>query len=402
MVYYTRELEKIVNTFQKFPVIALLGPRQSGKSTLAKHFFKKHTFLNLEDLELRTLALQDPKGFLRAYENPHGIILDEFQNCPDLLSYIQVIADAHDRPSYFILTGSQNFLMNQAISQSLAGRVGILTLLPFSTHELEKNNLLNSAKPEETIFKGCYPRVYNNFTPQEIYPSYIQTYIERDVRQLINVTNIATFQKFIKLCAARIGQLLNYSDLAVNCTISVPTVHQWLSLLEASYIIFLLRPHYNNFNKRVTKTPKIYFYDTGVVCSLLGIDSPQSLRLNSYYGSIFENFIIADLYKQYFNQGLPAPLYFWRDQNGSLEIDSLIEYNTQCYALEIKSGETFDKHFFDNLTKWGSIAQNPLSHNFVIYGGAQSLNTQIGSLRSWVTAGNLIADIKKQGSHGNR
>lgn len=394
MTYFRRDLEKKLRIFDKFPVIAILGPRQSGKTTLARHVFKNHIFLNVEDLELRGLAQQDPKGFLRMYENEHGIIIDEFQNCPDLLSYIQVIVDAHDRPGYFILTGSQNFLMNQAISQSLAGRVGILNLLPLSINELEKNNLLEIHKAEEHIFKGGYPRLFKNFEPQEVYPSYIQTYIERDVRQIINAKNIATFQKFIKLCAARVGQLLNYTDLAVQCNISVPTVHNWLGILQTSYIVFLLQPYFNNFNKRVTKTPKLYFYDTGLVCSLLGIDSPQNLLLNSMYGSIFENFIITDLYKQYFNQGLPASLYFWRDKNGTLEIDCIIEQNMQLFPIEIKSGETFNNHYFDTIAKWSSIAEKSPEKAYVVYGGEQFFSGYKGNLVPWSQAGNLISRIK--------
>jgi len=395
MAFYARDLEKTLKRFAKFPVVAILGPRQSGKTTLAKHAFKKHVFLDLDDLEIRHLIQNDPKGFLRKYENKHGIIIDEFQNAPELLNYIKVTVDEKKRPGYFVLTGSQNFLVNEKISQSLAGRVGILTLLPLSLNELSKNKLYSKGHPEDTMFRGCYPRVYSDdFEPKEVYPAYIQTYIERDVRQLVNITNLYPFQKFIKLCAARVGQLLNFSDLAANCGVSIPTVHQWLSILEASYIVFLLRPYWANFNKRVTKTPKIYFYDTGLACSLLEIDSPKSLLLSPYYGNLFECFIIADFFKQFFNQGSPAPIYFWRDKNGTIEVDCLIQHNATLTPIEIKSAETFTPHFFDSLTKWSAIAQQPLHRNYLVYAGNYSISSTNGNLVSNKQAGNLIKKIK--------
>lgn len=395
MPFYARDLESTLKKYAKFPVIALLGPRQSGKTTLAKHAFKNHVFLNLDDFELLALIKEDPKGMLRKYENEHGIIIDEFQNAPELLSYIKVIVDEKDRPGYFVLTGSQNFLMNEEITQSLAGRVGILTLLPFSLHELAQSKLILEPTPEKVIFRGGYPRLYNgSFEPHEVYPSYIRTYVERDVRQLINVTNLFAFQKFLKLCAARIGQLLNVSELAMQCGISVPTANQWLSILEASYIIFLLRPHWTNFNKRITKTPKIFFYDTGLACSLLEIESEKSLALNPLYGNLFECLIISDFYKQFYNQGLTAPLYFWRDRNGEIEVDCLIAKDAHLIPIEIKSGETFTVHFFDALTKWNKIAEhNTEENNYVVYAGAVSLRGSFGTLVNWRDAGELIKKI---------
>lgn len=397
MKFYPRDLQKTLKKYSKFPVIALLGPRQSGKTTLVQHTFKKHVFLNLDDLELLALIKNDPKGVLRKYENSHGVIIDEFQNAPELLSYIKVIVDEKDRPGYFVLTGSQNFLVNEAITQSLAGRVGILTLLPFSLHELAKNKLLKKA-PEKVIFQGGYPRLYTrNFTPAEIYPPYIRTYLERDVRQLINVTNLYTFQKFVKLCAARIGQLINFSELAVQCGISVPTAHQWISLLEASYVIFLLRPHWTNFNKRVTKTPKLFFYDTGLACSLLEIESEKSLALNPFYGNLFECLIISDFLKQFYNQGANAPLYFWRDRNGEIEVDCLIAQDAHLIPVEIKAGETFTPHFFDSLTKWSAFAeQDPKSPRYVVYAGSMSTRGTFGTLVNWQDAATLITTIKKK------
>jgi predicted AAA+ superfamily ATPase len=397
MPYYQRDLENKLKRYAKFPVVAILGPRQSGKSTIAKEVFKNHVFLDLDDLELRAQALNDPKAFLRTHENEHGIILDEFQRCPELLSYIKVISDAQDRPGYFVLTGSQNFLMNASISESLAGRVGILTLLPLSLHELEEHALLQKEKPEHTIFFGGYPRLYERqIDPSELYPSYLQTYVERDVRELINVTNLNTFQKFLRLCAGRIGQQINFAELAAQCGISVPTVHNWLSILEASYITFQLRPYWANFNKIMTKSPKLYFYDTGLACLLLGISSEKNLLLNFYYGALFENLIIADMHKQYFNQGMPNTLYYWRDKNGTIEVDCLIEQDGKMIPIEIKSGETYTVHYFDTIKKWQTLAANEAEPSYVVYGGTQSLRGPHENLMPWYQAGTLIKRITEE------
>ncbi|HLB40928.1 MAG TPA: ATP-binding protein, partial [Candidatus Babeliales bacterium] len=320
--------------------------------------------------------------------------IDEFQHAPELLSYIKVLVDAQPRPGYFVLTGSQNFLMNAAITESLAGRVGILTLLPLSLHELAQNQLITTTHPEALLFRGAYPRLYlNQFEPDEVYPNYIQTYLERDVRQLINVANLATFQRFLQLCAARIGQLLNISDLATACAVSVPTVKHWLTILEASYIIFLLRPYWPNFNKRLTKSPKLYFFDTGLVCSLLGLELAQLIPQQANYGGLFESLIISDLYKQFYNQGRRPALYFWRDQNGDLEIDGLIDKNGQLTPIEIKASETFNPHFFTGLHKWCQLAQVAPQNSYVVYGGTLSMANQQGRLLSWQQAGTLVADL---------
>src|SRR6266404_6896680 len=298
IMFLTRDIHDVLLRFLKFPVVGLFGPRQSGKTTLCKNLFKNYTYLNFENPETLEFATQDPKGFLQTYENEHGIIVDEFQHFPQMLSYIQIEADEKKRPGYFILTGFQNFLMNTAVSQSLAGRIGILTLLPLSINECAHNKLL-SPNVNEMIVKGGYPRIYTEkFTPDELYPSYIQTYIERDVRLLTNVENLSTFKKFMKLCAGRIGQLLNISDIAANCGITQKTANNWLSILQASYIVFLLQPHHGSFNKRITKSAKLYFYDTGIACSLLGIKNRADLEASPFRGHLFECFIIADLFKQ--------------------------------------------------------------------------------------------------------
>ncbi len=383
----------------QFPVIAILGPRQSGKTTLAQKAFSKHTFVSFENPQTRDLAEKDPERFLQTYENKNGIIIDEFQYVPQILSYIQLEADAKKRKKYFILTGSQNFLMNQAITQSLAGRVGILTLLPLSLNELKKNKLLTSA--QETVFNGSYPRLYDaKIAPGRLYPSYIQTYVERDVRQLINIGDLSTFQKFLQLCAARIGNLLNLTDIATGCGISVPTARRWLSILEASYIVFLLEPHFKNFNKRLVKIPKLYFYDTGLACNLLRIPSAQDLLINPFWGGLFECFVIADLAKQYYNSGLRPPLYFWRDKNGRIEIDCLIDDGTKLFPIEIKGSQTISSHFFDGLREWQQLAktiQNPADtakNSFLIYAGNQSQLRQYANVLPWEKSTTIFEKIQ--------
>ena len=389
-MFYRRDLEEILKRYLKFPVVALLGPRQSGKTTLAKNYFSKYAYFSFEDPAIREYASSDPRGFLKEHENGHGIILDEFQYVPEILSYIQLEADEKDRPGYFVLTGSQNFLMNASITQSLAGRVGILTLLPFSMHELQENNLLEQDY-SELIIKGSYPRIYaKGIAPADLYPSYINTYVERDVRQLVNVTDLNTFQKFLALCAGRIGQLLNLTEIAMNCGISAPTAGKWLTILEASYILFRLQPHFNNYNKRITKTPKLYFYDTGLVCSLLQIHSADMLTLNPFRGPLFENLIISDLYKQYFNKGQRPPLYFWRNTNGLIEVDCLADTGSKLIPIEIKSGETISGSFFSAITKFNELSDTKPEDNYIVYGGTSKQTRSAGQVIGWQAAARLV------------
>lgn len=397
-VIFKRNLTKKLKTYAKFPIVILVGPRQSGKTTLVKNTFKKHLYVTLEDPEILVLITKDPKGFLRENENKKGIIFDEFQHFPELLSYIQVESDEKDRPGYFVLTGSQNFLMNQAITQSLAGRAGILTLLPLSINELETNKLLAKKNTVETLLLyGGYPRLFTkDFTPSEIFPSYIRQYVERDVRLLVNIANLRTFQKFMKLCAGRIGQQLNIEDLATNCGISRVTAESWLSILEASYIIFLLKPHYHNFNKRITKTPKLYFYDTGLACSLLGIRSIKSLHVSPFRGALFECLIISDFHKQYNALGLDAPIYYWRDKNGRIEVDCIIEKDSTLIPVEIKSGETIVPDYFEALNHWAHIADIDPSTGYIIYAGDLSKKYGTGHVIDYKRAGVLIAHIEKE------
>ncbi len=391
----SRDLRHTLNRFEKFPVVGVFGPRQSGKTTLVRDHFKNHTYLNFEDPNIRDFATNDPRGFLRTHENQYGIILDEFQYVPQILSYIQIESDEKKRPGYFVLTGSQNFLMNQAVTQSLAGRIGILTLLPLSIHELENSRLLPN-DINETLIKGSYPRVYTEqFLPDDFYPSYIHSYVERDVRQLINVENLRTFRKFMQLCAARVGQLLNISDLAMNCGISIKTVERWLSILEASYILYLLVPYHENYTKRVIKTPKLFFYDTGLACSLLGLKTIDEVALSPWKGHLFETLIISDFYKQFYNTGSRPSLYFWRDKNGHIEVDCLVERAGTLFPIEIKSVETIRSDLFKSLENWHNLTQTDAEKSYLVYGGDQTQKRLHGQIVSWKSAGELMAKIER-------
>lgn len=395
-MFLKRDLSKVFARYSKFPVVAILGPRQSGKTTLSKHHFKKHAYVNLENPEIRLFAKEDPNRFLREYENKYGIIIDEFQHVPELLSYIQVTVDEKKRPGYFILTGSQNFLMNQSITQSLAGRVGILTLLPFSLHELVTNKLIKDI--DTTLLFGSYPRLYEEkIEAMDFYPSYTHTYLERDVRQIANVGDILIFQKLMRLCAARIGQQLNIADLATNLGIDQRKVKQWISVLEASYILFLLKPHFQNFNKRLTKAPKLYFYDTGLACSLLDIKTIGALALSSYRGSLFESLIISDFQKQYYNDGISNPsTYFWRDQNGRIEVDCIIDRGDALFPVEIKSGETILPSFFASLSEWTKLARSQPERTTIIYGGNKNQTRSNGKVLGWQHATQFITNLYKK------
>jgi predicted AAA+ superfamily ATPase len=390
----SRRLKSTLARFAKFPVVGVFGPRQSGKTTLVKDHFKNHVYLNFEDPDTRDLATNDPRGFLRLYENQHGIILDEFQYVPQILSYIQLESDEKNRPGYFVLTGSQNFLMNQAVTQSLAGRIGILTLLPLSIDELHHDNLLSN-DINEMLLKGSYPRIYTEkFVPDDFYPSYIHSYVERDVRLLVNVENLRTFRKFMQLCASRVGQLLNISDLAMNCGVTQKTIERWLSILEASYILYLMAPYHESYTKRVIKAPKLFFYDTGLACSLLGIKTVEELALSTWKGHLFESFVISDFYKQFYNAGTQPSLYFWRDKNGSIEVDCLVARAGTLFPIEIKSTETVRSDLFDSLEKWHELTHTDATNSYLVYGGDLTQKRMHGQIVSWQRAGELISTIE--------
>ena len=374
--------KKLLEAAQKMPVVAIIGPRQSGKTTLAQQAFPSHKYVSLEDLKNREFAQEDPYSFFQTYENEFGIILDEIQNVPSLLSYIQVHADKFKRPGYFVLTGSQNILVLEAITQTLAGRISIFTLLPLSITELKEANLLPDTI-ESCVFKGLYPRIYDqNLTPVEWYPDYILTYLERDVRSIRSITDLSVFKRFLGLCAGRIGQLLNITSLANDCGITLATAKSWLSVLEASYIIYLFQPFHINVGKRLVKSPKLYFYDPGLACSLLAIESEEQLMMHYLRGGLVESFLLTDLFKLRYNQKLPPNLYFWRDKVGH-EIDCMFISGSTYIPIEIKASKTPSQHFFDNVAYWYELIKTTEYNGIVIYAGSENQQRKYGRLLSW-------------------
>ena len=371
---------KLLDLSTKYPVVAITGPRHSGKTTLVKHTFSDKKYLSLEDPDTREYAITDPRGFLSTC--PDGAILDEVQRAPDLFSYIQTIVDDRNKEGLFILTGSFNFGLMEGITQSLAGRTGLLTLLPFSYHELAGVDTAPSLL-EKLLYSGGYPRIYDkDLPPSEWYANYITTYLERDVRALKKIGDLDQFQKFIKMCAARCGQLLNLSSLGNDCGITHNTAKEWLSVLRASYIVFLLQPHFKNFNKRLVKTPKLYFYDTGLLCYLLEITNYSEINTHALRGPIFESWVISELIKGRFNRGLKENLYFWRDNTGN-EVDCIIEQGNNLLALEIKSGQTISKDFFKGLLYWSKISGIKTADTYLVYGGDQSQERKDGIVKGW-------------------
>lgn len=365
-----RNAEKtLLELAQGYPLVGITGPRQSGKTTLARHLFKTKPYVSLENPDIRELAQEDPRGFLERYRK--GAVFDEIQRAPELLSFLQEIVDTDNKPGRFIITGSQQFGLLSGITQSLAGRIALVQLLPFSYNECYTGDR-PAPFPDELFFTGLYPPVHDrSLAPGIWYGNYVQTYIERDVRQMINIKDLGSFQRFLKLCAGRTGQLLNLSGLAADCGITHNTAKSWISILEASYILFLLRPHFRNYNKRLIKSPKLYFYDTGLLSWLLSIRSPDQLNIHSMRGPIFESFIISETVKSFFNKGLPHPLYFWRDRSGN-EIDLLIEDGERLQPVEIKSGRTLNRNFFNGVKKWMTLAGATAIKPTLIYGGDEA------------------------------
>jgi len=363
---------------RSYPVITLTGPRQSGKTTLARATFGDHAYVSLEDPHQRSFALTDPQGFLRQFSGP--VIIDEVQRAPEIFSYIQGIVDDLDRAGHFILTGSQNFLLLKGVSQSLAGRVSVRHLLPLSLAELDGRQgvdpeclgdepdaaLVTSKKRDlfEVLFTGFFPRIYKHgLDPQDCLGNYLQTYLDRDVRDLLNVGDLHTFELFMQLCAARSGSLLNLSSIANDCGASQPTIRRWLSVLETSFVIARLQPHHRNFSKRLVKSPKLYFLDSGLLCFLLRIGSAEELRTHAMRGAVFETFVVSELLKRQLHRGRRSNLYFWRDRSGH-EVDLLLDQGTTLRPVEIKSSQTVSDSLFKGLRHFRRLAGNaagPLS-----------------------------------------
>jgi uncharacterized protein len=386
-----RNAEKWLRLLAKeFRSVAVVGPRQSGKTTLAKDVFPKKAYVSLEDPDERLQAENDPRSFLARFKS--GAIIDEAQRVPSLFSYLQKILDNTKKDGLFILTGSNNFLLQESISQTLAGRIGYIDLLPFCYSELEKLNL-KSTSVNQLLWRGFYPEIYDrNRNPSLWYPAYIRTYVERDVRQLKNITDTISFTRFLKLCAGRIGQLLNTVALANDCGIDVRTATNWLSILESSYVIYLLKPHHKNFNKRLVKTPKLYFYDTGLACSLLGIKTENEVVNSHFRGALFENLVITECFKNKFNSGSSVNYYYWRDNKG-IEIDLLVENGKKLLPIEIKSAQTFRDDYLANIHKWNEYAGQ--KGGLLLYDGPQSfMRSDKISVANWREIGTLRRLVK--------
>ncbi len=373
---------RLIKLSKQFRSVAVIGPRQSGKTTLCKKVFPKKPYISLENPDTLTFATEDPRGFLAQFSN--GAILDEIQRAPKLFSYLQQILDETKKRGLFILSGSNNFLLQENISQSLAGRAAYITLLPLSMAEIVTAKKLPK-QYHAVIFNGGYPEVIaKKVNPIDWFNNYIQTYIERDVRLLKNITNLSLFLKFIKLCASRVGSNLNLASLANNCGVDQKTAASWISILEASFIIYLLKPYYTNLNKRLTKSSKLYFYDTGLAAALLQIDNVKSLQTNAYTGPLFENLIVMEALKYRMNAGLIDNLYFLQDKTGN-EIDLILEEQKMLLAFECKSGATINNDYFKGLQYFNNMGQLKLSMR-LIYGGTESQKRSNGvSIFPWFT-----------------
>lgn len=365
----------------QFPIVSLTGPRQSGKTTLLRNEFPNYSYVSLEDPDVRAFAQDDPRAFLTLYAN--HVIFDEVQRVPELFSYLQGQVDESGAAGQYILSGSQNFLLMDAISQSLAGRVALRQLPPFSYQEVKSADK-QPKSIEAWVVRGGYPRLYDiEMSPEEYFPNYIQTYIDRDVRQELGVVKIPEFNRFVTLCATRIGNLVNIQSLAADCGINIRTAKNWLALLEQSFIIRLLRPYHRNYGKRLIKTPKLYFEDTGLACSLLGIDSPEDLLTSSYRGALFENAVVCEFTKEMLSQGKVPDFYFWRDSAGR-EIDLIVDKaGVIKRAVEIKASSTYDPKSFSILDKLGDELGIPPNAREVVYSGDTSMETKHGLLRAF-------------------
>lgn len=365
----------------KFPVVVLTGPRQSGKTTLLKAMFYDYRYVSLEDPDMRIFAESDPRGFLKQYDK--YIIFDEIQRVPHLFSYIQSIVDDSGIMGQFIFSGSQNFHLMQNITQSLAGRVAIFRLFPFDFKELKRAGLLQNDYTTH-LLKGFYPAIYNRkIKPADFYSNYIETYVQRDVSELLAIQDMSLFKKFLSLCATRAGQILNMSSLAKESGISVPTVKAWLSALENSYVVFLLQPYYKNFSKRITKSPKLYFYDTGLLCNLLRINNVSKIKNQAVKGALFKNMIVSEYVKKKYHQNArQTDLWFWRDSHGN-EVDLLLEKPQETEIVEIKATQTVMPDLFKGLNYYAALETEIKLTKTLIYGGSERQERSVAQVVPW-------------------
>ncbi|MCI6511115.1 MAG: ATP-binding protein [Prevotella sp.] len=364
--YIKRKIEStILEAAKYFPVITVTGPRQSGKTTMLKHIFPHLHYYSLEDLDTRSFAMEDPVRFLHLHED--GMILDEVHNYPELLSYIQGIVDEQPHKK-FVLSGSSNFALLKKVSQSLAGRSGVFELMPLSIEEV-KGQIEYVDDADQLLYQGLYPAVCScKNIPKFLYPSYVKTYLERDVRDLLNVKDMRLFNMFLKLCAGRIGSVFNASEIAGEIGVSSKTIQAWVSILQASYVVYLLPPYFENSRKRLTKSPKMYFCDTGLACTLLGIESAEQLAFDKMRGHLFENLIVVELLKRRLNEGKESNLYFYRDSNQN-EVDILVNNGSSLDAIEVKSAMTYNPSFEKALLKVNEWVNPPVGKRTIIYAG---------------------------------
>ena len=369
----------LAKLFGQYPFVTVTGPRQSGKTTLCRAAFPDLKYVNLELPDQREFAQSDPRTFLSRLGE--GAILDEVQRVPDLLSYLQVFADEKRRNSLFVLTGSEHFTLSKAISQSLAGRTGLLYLLPFSLAERYRMSASNAT--DEILYSGFYPRVHDQkIEPRQAYADYFETYVTRDVRQLSEIRNLSSFQRFVRLCAGRVGQLTDLSALGADAGVSHTTARHWLEILEASYLVFRLPPFHANLRKRLVKSPKLYFYDVGLTSYLIGIEQASQIATHPLRGALFENMVVVEVLKHCFNRGRRANLSFFRDSRG-LECDLLFETARGIGAIEIKSGATVASDFFDALNAVEKLVSK-VSMKAVVYGGRERQSRNAGEVVPFV------------------
>ncbi|MBN1130685.1 MAG: ATP-binding protein [Chitinispirillaceae bacterium] len=386
---------RLGKTARSFPALWITGPRQAGKTTLAKRVFGSYTYVSFEDMDMRSFAKKDPRAFLRQFSD--RVILDEVQKCPDILSYLQTHIDELGGSGHYVLTGSHQFQLAASISQSLAGRVAIVNLLPFSLSERygltpvpvdstgsAGGGMLPAGHTlEKILFQGMYPAIHSRKIDATAWlSSYYATYLERDVREVTSVHNLHQFDTFVRLCAARTGNMVNFTEISSSCGASLPTIKSWLSILEMSGIIKLVQPYFVNFSKRLVKTPKLYFLDTGLLCYLLRIADESQLAFHSLKGRIFESFIVSEVIKSFCNALAEPPVYFWRDSKGR-EIDLLLDLGRYLWPVEIKASETVSDSFFDTLNWWFDLPGNRAKNGTVVYGGKGSQRRGAINVRSW-------------------
>ena len=371
---------QVENCLSKYPILAITGPRQSGKTTFLRNTFVNYQYINLENPDIRSFALEDPNGFLKQYDN--HVIFDEIQRAPNLFSYLQSLVDENQVMGQFILSGSQNFQLMENISQSLAGRVAIFKLFPFDFQELKQAGWLKADLASQ-LYSGCYPAIYDrDIEPAQYFSNYLSTYVRRDIMNLQNIQDFDAFNRLIKICANHAGQMVNYNKFSKMVGVSHTTIRQWISLLKTSYILFEIPPYYKNFNKRLVKSPKLYFYDTGLLCRLLEVKPNQLNPLYSNWGAIFENLCIAEIIKQNAHHNFLNDFYFWRDSNGH-EVDLLFKDANFTYLIEIKASKTIKIDMFKNLNFLSDIMYNEPNKKLLIYGGDENQKRSHYDILSW-------------------